>query len=49
MTLKEAGIGEEHLEEMAEAAIRHRGKNGKISGFQDLTAKDVLAIYKAAL
>lgn len=49
MTLKEVGIGEEHLEEMAEAAIRHRGKNGKIHGFQDLTAKDVLAIYKAAL
>lgn len=49
VTLREAGIGEEHLEEMAEAAIRHRGKTGKISGFKELTAKDVLAIYRAAL
>ncbi|QOW59755.1 iron-containing alcohol dehydrogenase [Treponema pedis] len=49
MTLKDVNIGEEHLEEMAEAAIRHRGKNGKIYGFQELTEKDVLAIYKAAM
>jgi len=49
MTLHEVGIGAEHLEEMAEAAIRHRGRNGKIRGFQTLTAADILAIYKAAL
>ena len=49
MTLKEAGIGEEHLKEMAEAAVAHRGKNGVIYGFQELRADDVYAIFKAAL
>ncbi len=48
MTLKEVGIGEEHLEEMAEAAVRHKGKDGRIRGFQDLDAKIVLEIYKAS-
>lgn len=47
MTLKEAGIGEEHLERMAQAAVAHKG--GKIAGFKELHAADVLAIYKAAL
>ena len=49
MTLHEVGIGEEHLKEMAEAAVMHRSSSGKIRGFQTLTAADVLAIYKAAL
>ena len=49
MTLHEVGIGEERLEEMAEAAIRHRGRDGRIRGFQSLTAADILTIYKAAL
>ena len=49
MTLHEVGIGEEHLKEMAEAAVMHRSRSGKIRGFQTLTAADVLAIYKAAL
>ncbi len=47
MTLREVGIGEEHLEEMAQAAVDHKG--GIIDGFQPLTAADVLAIYRAAL
>ncbi|CEM62161.1 iron-containing alcohol dehydrogenase [Treponema phagedenis] len=47
MRLRDVGIGEEHLQEMAEAAVRHKG--GKIDGFQELGAEDVLAIYKAAL
>ena len=49
MTLHEIGIGEEHLKEMAEAAVMHRSRSGKIRGFQTLTPDDVLAIYKAAL
>lgn len=47
LTLKEAGIGTEHLEQMAKAACAHKG--GKIEGFKELYPKDVLAIYKAAL
>ncbi|MEL3906691.1 MAG: iron-containing alcohol dehydrogenase [Treponema sp.] len=47
MTLREAGIGSEYLETMAEAAAQHCG--GTICGFQELTANDILAIYKAAL
>lgn len=49
MTLREVGIGEDHLKQMAEAAVQHRGRNGKIEGFQPLSASDILAIYKAAL
>lgn len=48
-TLREVGIGEEHLEEMANAAVLHRSRKRIIKGFQALTAADVLAIYKAAL
>lgn len=47
MTLKEVGIGEEHLEEMAENTIKHCG--GVINGFQDLNTQDVLEIYKKSL
>lgn len=47
MTLREAGIGSEYLETMAEATAQHCG--GTICGFQELTANDILAIYKAAL
>ena len=40
------GIGEEHLEEMAEKAC---GARGFISGFKRLTPRDVLNIYKMCL
>ena len=47
MTLKEVGIGEEHLAEMAKACADHVG--GVIRGFVDLHEDDILAIYKACL
>lgn len=47
MTLKEVGIGEEHLKEMAENTIKHVG--GPIKGFQELNAEDVLEIYRNSL
>lgn len=47
MHLKELGIDEHDLEEMANAAIRHRG--GSIKGFKTLDASDVLAIYRMSL
>ena len=47
MTLKEVGIGEEHLAEMAKACADHAG--GVIRGFVDLKEEDTLAIYKACL
>lgn len=47
MTLKEVGIGEEHLAEMAKACADHAG--GVIRGFVDLHEEDILAIYKACL
>ncbi len=48
MTLGEVGIGDEHLQEMAEAAIEHKGINGKILGFQEIDVKMALEIYKSA-
>ena len=47
MNLKEVGIGEEHLAEMAKACADHAG--GVIRGFVDLKEEDVLAIYKACI
>lgn len=47
MHLKDVGIGEEHLEKMAEATIRH--EDGPIKGFKTLDVADVLAIYKKSL
>ena len=47
MSLKEVGIGEEHLAEMAKACADHAG--GVIRGFVDLKEEDILAIYKACL
>lgn len=47
MTLKEVGIGEEHLKEMAENTIKHVG--GSIEGFQRLDVEDVLEIYQNSL
>lgn len=47
MSLKEVGIGEEHLAEMAKACVDHAG--GVVRGFVDLHEDDVLAIYKACL
>jgi len=47
MTLKEVGIGEENLENMAKAAIKHKG--GAVGNFKPLYYEDVLAIYKKAL
>lgn len=45
-TLREVGIGEEKLEEMANQAVR---KSGSVGNFKVLKAEDVLNIYKAAL
>lgn len=44
-SLREVGIGEERLEEMAKQAT----VNGKLGSFKPLEAEDVLNIYKAAL
>ncbi|ACQ52090.1 iron-containing alcohol dehydrogenase [Clostridium botulinum] len=44
-TLKEVGIGEEKLEQMAEAATR----NGTLGEFRPLSTEDVLNIYKLSL
>ena len=44
-TLREVGIGEENLEEMANQAVRRKGTLGN---FKPLNAEDVLNIYKAA-
>jgi len=44
-TLKEVGIGEEKLEEMAKKVTRR----GKLGGFKPLSEEDALNIYKAAL
>ncbi|EPS47050.1 NADH-dependent butanol dehydrogenase [Clostridium botulinum CFSAN002367] len=44
-TLKEVGIGEEKLEQMAEAATR----NGTLDGFKPLSTEDILNIYKLSL
>ena len=46
-TLREVGIGEENLENMAKAAIEH--KDGVVGNFKPLNYEDVLAIYKKAL
>ncbi len=47
MTLREVGIGEENLENMAKAAIEH--KDGVVGNFKPLYCEDVLAIYRRAL
>lgn len=47
MHLKEIGIDETHLEEMAKLTIEHKG--GIIEGFVDIDEKDVLEIYKMSL
>ena len=47
MTLREVGIDDEHLKEMAENTIKHVG--GPIEGFQELNVEDVLEIYKKSL
>jgi butanol dehydrogenase len=44
-TLREVGIGEEKLEEMANQAVRRKGTLGN---FKALKAEDVLNIYKAS-
>ncbi|NFV12183.1 iron-containing alcohol dehydrogenase [Clostridium sporogenes] len=44
-TLKEVGINEEKLEQMARAATR----NGDLGGFKPLNTEDVLNIYKLSL
>ncbi len=44
-TLKEVGIGEEKLEEMARKVTRR----GKLGGFKPLSETDALNIYKASL
>lgn len=45
-TLREVGISEEKLEEMAKQAVR---KKGTVGNFKPLNAEDVFNIYKAAL
>lgn len=47
LTLKEVGIGEEKLEDMAKAVIEH--SNGPVGDFKPLNYEDVLNIYKKAL
>lgn len=47
MTLKEVGIDDKHLEEMAEKAAKHAG--GSIRGVVELNKDDILNIYKASL
>lgn len=47
MTLREVGIDEKHLKEMAEACIENHG--GNIKGFVELTADDVYQIMKNSL
>ena len=47
MSLREVGIDEEHLEEMAENTIKH--KNGNVKGFKELSKEDVYEIYKMSL
>ena len=44
-TLREVGIGEEKLEEMAKQAVR---RTGTLGNFKTLNSEDVLNIYKAA-
>lgn len=46
MTLREVGIDDTALEEMAEAAAKH--KDNEIDGFVKLGATDILEIYRAA-
>ncbi len=46
-TLKEVGIDDEKLEEMAQAAVDSKG--GAINGFKRLEKADVLAIYQSCL
>lgn len=47
MSLKEVGIGEENLENMAKGAIENKG--GLVGNFKPLDYEDVLTIYKNAL
>lgn len=46
-SLEEVGIGQEHLEEMAECAVRHC--KGQVGGVVPLGQKDVYEIYKMSL
>lgn len=46
MTLKEVGIEEEKLEEMAIRAVKNH--NGKVGNYPTLIEKDILEIYKRA-
>lgn len=48
-TLREVGIGEENLENMAKGAVKNRGVNGKVGSFVPLAYEDILNIYKKAL
>lgn len=47
MSLRDVGIGEENLENMAKAAIKHKG--GVVGNFKPLYYEDILAIYRKAL
>lgn len=47
MTLREVGIDETYLAEMAKNSVARSG--GVINGFQPMTAEDVEAIYRSAL
>lgn len=48
MSLKEVGIDESHLREMADACIKNKG-NKNINGFVELSADDIYEIYRACL
>lgn len=47
MSLRDLGIGEDRLEEMAEAAIRHKG--GPVGSFMPLDKEAILEIYRESL
>ena len=46
-TLREVGIGKENLENMAKAAVDHKG--GVVGNFKPLYYEDVLEIYRNSL
>ena len=46
MSLRQVGIEEDKLKEMADLAVEHAG--GKIKGFKTLYGEDVYQIYKAS-
>lgn len=48
-SLKALGIEEERLEEMADAVLAWKGKEGVLNGFVPLTKEDIVEIYRSCL